>query len=435
MSLDYAQPTTPHHHAPGNFYTRTPLYIRILIGLVMGVLLGMVLMPHARDGIPDEGMLHWTMFSLDQTGKLLLRLLSAIAPPLILVAVIRALVTAEVKGRLAGRMFYLLVLNTVVAILIGLFVANILRPGQHARLNPGEETHVAVDPLMAFLDNVPRTVLEPFVVEGKTIGVIMIAVAVGLAVRGMDQGSRDAVVRAMTILFELTIKILHWVIQLVPLAVMAKVAYTLAKEGFAPFKALAWFIVAVILALLLQAIYYLTRVKLGTWVSPIKLIRGTRDALVMAFSTASSTATMPVTYECLKDKVGLRPQSASLGALVGSNFNNDGTALYEAMAALFVAQLIGVHLNIVQQLMVVITSVVAAVGAAGIPEAGLVTMTLVFHAVGLPATYIPLLLPVDWFLDRCRTAINVMGDMNVSCMLDGKTPEKRDVPEMAGIST
>src|SRR6184192_996861 len=145
----------------------------------------------------------------------------------------------------------------------------------------------------------------------------------------------------------------------------------------------------------------------------------------MAFSTASSTVTMPLTYACLREKVGLREESASLGALVGSNFNNDGTALYEAMAALFVAQMIGVNLTLAQQAMVVLTSVIASVGAAGIPEAGLVTMTLVFSAVHLPTGFIALLLPVDWFLDRCRTAINVMGDMNVSCLLDGKTREEQ----------
>ena len=149
----------------------------------------------------------------------------------------------------------------------------------------------------------------------------------------------------------------------------------------------------------------------------------------MAFSTGSSTATMPLTYECLRERVGLREKSASLGSLVGSNFNNDGTALYEAMSALFVSQLLahqglGEPLTIVQQLMVVLTSVIASVGAAGIPEAGLVTMTLVFNAVGLPTAYIAMLLPIDWFLDRSRTAINVMGDMNVACLLDGKTREE-----------
>jgi len=132
---------------------------------------------------------------------------------------------------------------------------------------------------------------------------------------------------------------------------------------------------------------------------------------------------MPVTYASLREKVGLREESASLGALVGSNFNNDGTALYEAMAALFVAQMTATSLSLPQQALVVLTSIVASVGAAGIPEAGLVTMTLVFSAVHLPTGYIALLLPVDWFLDRCRTTINVMGDMNVSCILDGKTRE------------
>jgi Na+/H+-dicarboxylate symporter len=114
-----------------------------------------------------------------------------------------------------------------------------------------------------------------------------------------------------------------------------------------------------------------------------------------------------------------------MGSLVGANFNNDGTALYEAMSALFISQMIGQNLGLEQQLLVVLTSVVASVGAAGIPEAGLVTMTLVFNAVGLPTEYIAILLTVDWFLDRCRTAINVMGDMNVSCLLDGKVREER----------
>src|SRR6185503_2952371 len=210
-------------------------------------------------------------------------------------------------------------------------------------------------------------------------------------------------------------------IDLVPLAVLCTVAAEVGTKGFGVFRSLGWFILAVILALFLQACWYLVRIRFGSWVRPMYLLRGMRDALVMAFSTASSTATMPVTYAALREKVGLREDSASMGALVGSNFNNDGTALYEAMAALFIAQLMGTELSLAQQATVVVMSVIASVGAAGIPEAGLVTMTLVFSAVHLPVQYIFLLLPVDWFLDRCRTMINVMGDVNVACLLDGKT--------------
>jgi Na+/H+-dicarboxylate symporter len=199
-----------------------------------------------------------------------------------------------------------------------------------------------------------------------------------------------------------------------------------AEKGFAPFVSLAAFIVAVLVALLLQACYYLTRVKFGSWVNPLKFLAGGSDAFITAFSTSSSTVTMPITWEVLQAKIGLRESSASLGALVGANFNNDGTALYEAMSALYISQVIGQNLSLGQQLIVVLTSIFASVGAAGIPNAGLVTMTLVFTSVRLPTEYIALLVTVDWFLDRCRTAINVMGDMTVSAVLDGKKPRSVD---------
>jgi Na+/H+-dicarboxylate symporter len=228
------------------------------------------------------------------------------------------------------------------------------------------------------------------------------------------------VARGFQVALSLLLTLLSWVLKLVPLAVFAKVAAIVGVSGMTPILHLGWFVVSVLVALALQTGYYLARIRFGSWVSPLSIFRSLRDPLVMAFSTASSTITMPVTYDRLIHKVGLRERSASLGALVGSNFNNDGTALYEAMAALFVAQALGIELSLVAQLTVVLTSVVASVGAAGIPEAGLVTMTLVFSAVHLPTDAIALLLTVDWFLDRARTAVNVLGDVTVACIVDGR---------------
>ena len=390
---------------------RLPLYARIVVALILGVAAGELLPEtYAR--------------MLDVPARMILRVLGAVAPPLILMAVMRALITARVKGRLAGKLFMLLALNTVVAILIGLTVANVIRPGRHASLPPGDTPRLGGNPLAQLLDNVPSSLVRPLV-ENNVIGVIILAVTFGLAARRLEAARMQQVLVAVEAGFEMILIVLHWIIALVPLAVFCKVAFVVGTEGFAPFLALGWFIVAVIVALALQAAYYLIRVRFASWVRPVDLLRGTRDALAMAFSTASSTVTMPLTYACLREKVGLREEAASLGALVGSNLNNDGTALYEAMAALFVAQMTGTTLSLSQQTMVVLTSIVASVGAAGIPEAGLVTMTLVFSAVHLPTGYIALLLPVDWFLDRCRTAINIMGDMNVSCILDGKTPHEQ----------
>jgi len=519
------QPGSSNARAPSpwGLWTRTPLYLRIVAGLVFGVITGLAF--GASTAV------------LAVPSRLVLRMLGALAPGLIMVAIIKALLEAQLEPGTAPKLIRLLVINTLVAIFIGLLVANVLSPGswtrdprhpsasaaerseqpgalgaqanaaarwterqpkqpdnqasppatpgartepqlrvpvpcctlpseepaqQKAEAGAGSPTSVALsssaaaetqvapaaettqtpenkaqpDILQQFLDNIPRSLLGPLGDDGKVLGVIFWALAFGVALRTRPHGSevtlaqypvssfKDVVDLALTAF----VVILHWVIEFVPFAVFGLVASIVGTQGFQPFLALGAFIIAVLVGLFLQTSYYLTRVRLGSWVRPLDLLRACRDALVMAFSTASSTVTMPVTYEALRDRVGLRERSASLGALVGSNFNNDGTALYEAMAALFVSQLlaaqgIGHALSLGQQLTVVITSVVASVGAAGIPEAGLVTMTMVFHAVQLPTEYIALLLPVDWFLDRCRTVINVMGDMAVSCLMDGKDRE------------
>jgi DAACS family dicarboxylate/amino acid:cation (Na+ or H+) symporter len=324
-------------------------------------------------------------------------------------------------------LFGLLALNTLVAILIGLGVANVLRPGEGAALaRPASVPNVHGDVITQLLDNVPDSLLRPLV-ENRVIGVVLIALTFGFAARKLAARERETAERLVAVGFESVLIVLSWVIAFVPLAVFGKVASIVGTSGFGPFVALGWFVLAVLVALALQVVYYLTRIRLGSWVRPRPLLVALRDALVMAFSTASSTVTMPVTYDRLR-RVGLRERSASLGALVGSNFNNDGTALYEAMAALFVAQMLGVELSLMQQVLVVLTSVIASVGAAGIPEAGLVTMTLVFSAVNLPIEYIALLLTVDWFLDRVRTMINVMGDVNVACLLDGQVREQHPAP-------
>ncbi len=405
---DHATTATPNTGLIA-WWQSVPLYARIGIALVLGAMVGVLLGSAAA--------------VLAVPGKLVLRLLGALAPALILAAIVHTFMTTQLGGPLAARLPRLLLLNTLVAITVGLTVANVIQPGQGAGLTPPQqhdETTKTANPLALFLENVPKSLLGPLGDDGKVIGVIFIAVAFGMALRKERERSLGTVGHLVELFLESLIKILHWIIAVVPLAVFGIVASIVGTEGFAPFKALGIFVVSVLLALAIQAGYYLLRIRCGSWVRPGELLRGGRDALVMAFSTASSTATMPVTYAALKERVGLREQSASMGALVGANFNNDGTALYEAMAALFIAQMIGMDLSFQQQLLVVLTSIVASVGAAGIPEAGLVTMTMVFTAVGLPVQYIPVLLTVDWFLDRCRTAINVMGDMNVSCLLDGK---------------
>ncbi len=412
---------------------KIPLYLQIVIALLFAIVTGTLL--GAGQVSPD---LKETIGHLALPCTLILKALRTLATPLILLAVLHSFLTANIPGRSGRKLSVLLVTNTVVAILIGLGVANVIRPGSStvtagAALAKG--TGKSLDPWSLLNDMVPDSVVKPLV-DNNVLQLIFLALAFGIVLRGLKEkqvaeGKTDylPIEQGISILFEAVIGILHWVIALVPLAVFGIVAKTIAIEGFAPFQKLGIFVLTVLLALTLQAGYYLLRVKFGSWVTPQQFLAHGSDPLITAFSTASSTATMPITFEALLHKFKLRESSASLGALVGSNFNNDGTALYEAMAALFISQVIGLQLTLPQQLVVILTSIIASVGAAGIPEAGLVTMTLVFTSVGLPTEYIALLITVDWFLDRARTAINVMGDMTVSCLLDGKVPQKREMVE------
>jgi Na+/H+-dicarboxylate symporter len=402
---------------------KIPLYLQIIIALMIAVIVGVVL---------GAGQPIWSKEVIEHLAlpcTLILKALRTLATPLIFLAILHTFMTAEIPSKSGRKLSILLITNTLVAIVIGLVVANVLRPGamgQALATTPTtKSTLKQLDPWGLVADIIPDSVVKPLV-DNNVISLIFVALAFGIVLRAIkteqvrkDQHEYLPIEQGIGILFEAVIRILHWVIALVPIAVFGIVSKTIALQGFEPFKSLGWFVVAVIIALLLQATYYLTRVRLGSWLSPQQFIQGGSDPLITAFSTASSTATMPITFAALQ-KMGLRESSASLGALVGSNFNNDGTALYEAMSALFISQVLGQNLSLIQQLMVMLTSIVASVGAAGIPEAGLVTMTLVFSSVGLPTEYIAILITVDWFLDRCRTAINVMGDMTVSAVIDGK---------------
>jgi Na+/H+-dicarboxylate symporter len=319
-------------------WNRLPLYHQILLALLLGIVVGVAWGPDAA--------------VLSLPGKLILRLLAALAPPLILAAIVHTLMTAEFGGRDSLKLVRLLILNTLVAIFVGLCVANIIQPGVGADLavpeTPADTSQKSVNsnPLVTFWDSVPKSLFGPLGDDGKVIGVIFIGVAFGIALRSQRKRAIGTIEDLAELALTTLIRVLHWIIAVVPLAVFGIIASIVGTQGFGGFKALGLFVASVIIALALQATYYLIRIRFGSWVRPLTVLRGTRDALITAFSTASSSATMPVTFSCLRDRVGIREKSASLGAMVGANFINDGTALYEAMAALFIAQMLGMQLDL-----------------------------------------------------------------------------------------
>lgn len=404
-----------------------PLFAKILVALAIGSIIGHCWHENEfglKDSLARVGV---EPSSLKWISELVINLLRLLATPLIFAAVLSSLVTAAISGKKAGKLTWLLMSNTVIAILIGLLIANTLKPGQHIQLTATEK--VSKEPYNIWnhlFESIPRNFIDPFA-KNDIIGVIILAIGIGLAMRLLSnngteevKASVDSLKRFMRAVFALMITILKWVFELVPIAVLAVVIRVVADKGIGSLIGMIYWIGSVVLALALMAVFYNLRMWLSSGVKPTQFLKGGFDAFAMAFSTASSAATLPVTYKCATDQLEVKEENANLGIMVGGTFNHDGTALYEAMAALFIAQGLGQNLDIGQQVVVVIMSIVASVGAAGIPEAGLVTMLAVFTAVKLPTEYIGFLLTVDWFLDRCRTTINVMGDMASTVILDRK---------------
>lgn len=393
-----------------------PLYLRIVGGLVLGVIVGVALGPNAG--------------ALRQISNLVLQALRALAVPLIMVAIVNALLSARISGRTGRHLGQILVTNMLAAILIGLFVMHLVQPGRLAQLPvPTSQPDARpFDPWQTVSSMVPSSVAGPLV-DNNIIAAIITALVAGLALRSLKHSAEPdtpaqrgllVIEQLLATTFQALLVVLHWILAVIPFAVFGIIASVVGTQGFAPFVALGAFVLTVLLGLLLMTAFYLIRVSLQSWVLPTRLLRGGSDALLTAFSTASSTVTMPLTFECLTNRIGVRRESASLGVFVGSPFNHDGTALYEGMAALFISQVIGQTLSVPAQVLLVLLAMLAAEGAPGIPDAGLVTMLLVFSALSLPVEYVPLLLTVDWFLDRCRTTINVLGDLTVSSVLDGR---------------
>jgi Na+/H+-dicarboxylate symporter len=390
-----------------------PLYVWVIGAVILAIPLGLIW---------GEGAT-----SLELFPRVILRALTALAAPLVVLAILSAIVTNEIHGRQGAMMMVFYLINTLIAMLIGLTLTNLFKPGVGAALaDPG----AAVQPLVKkslsdlLIELVPRSIGEAFSTNNLAQLVILtLALGIGLvrirdAQKAQGETSFQVVIDLLSIGFELLMKVLLWVVALVPLAVLGIVASSVGqKEGMNIFRSLIWLILVVVLGLALQVTWYLLQMAIFGRMSPVRFLRQSLDVMASTFSTASTAATIPITLRALQ-RLGISRKSSQLTACIGTNFNNDGTALYQATAALFMAQALGYSLSLTDQVIIVLTTLVASVGAGGIPSGSFVTLPLIFAAVRLPADKIPILLTIDWFLDRCRTTSNVLGDMTVAVLLD-----------------
>jgi DAACS family dicarboxylate/amino acid:cation (Na+ or H+) symporter len=396
-------------------HTEGTLTIRILAGMAFGVLVG--------------ALFGAEVAPLGVVGKLFIQLIKVLAVPLVFFSILDALITAPLSWRNAQRLFLIVCVNTTCALAIGLGVSNLFRPGRLLKeefSSFATATPPTVEPLSfakALTSFVPESIVAPFA-ENNVIAVVILALLLGSALRQhLSGGKADYETRHVERLTRTILSVWNSVImllvKLVPIAVFCVTARTVGEHGFEPFLGLVLYVSLAVMGMALHIILvYPLWIR---WVAkiPLKLfIEHAKRPVIYAFGTNSSLATLPITLESL-DALKVSKASSRLGACVGTNLNNDGIVLYEAMAALLVAQAFGFELTLGQQILAAGISLIAAVGVAGVPEAGVVSLSLVLSALGLPLEVVPILLTVDWIVARMRSITNVLSDMTVSIAIDG----------------
>jgi DAACS family dicarboxylate/amino acid:cation (Na+ or H+) symporter len=370
--------------------------------------------------------------ALGEIGKVVITLIKAAATPLLFFVILSSILTSEISGKLGTKLILINVLNSAVALAIGIGLSKFLRAGEslaliHSSMTTPDQLAKYAGQKINFIESFkgyfPESFMRPFV-DNTVISLILIALLLGFSLRKVranaSEDEKHLIERfshflsLMTKMFEVA---LTWLVHLVPLAVFGVVAKTVGEYGFEPLRGLGQYLGVGFLGLFLH-VFIVYQGWLIYKKVPLKYFwKKVQGTLVYAWGVNSSLATLPLTLKNL-DEMGVSKKASTLGACVGTNLNNDGILLYEAMAVFFVAQAAGIHMDFSTQLTAAFICILGTIGIAGIPEAGFITLSLVLTTVGLPTEILPLLLTVDWILGRGRSVVNVLGDMTVSIALD-----------------
>lgn len=424
-----------------------PLYLRVVLGVAIGALLGIWF---KQAPIAFE----WTNADLGKLATLYIQLLTSLATPLIFLAIVEAFVQTHISGRQGLKMFLICAVNIAVAFAIGLTILNIWQPGSRWQNSLGNlaadlgTTGAPVDltsqaeqrslsPLALLQSYVPSSIVQPFA-ENMVLTVAVFGILVGAALRSLQAAADEGLAGPLktfcdvvVVAYQIVLKMLYWLIELAPIAICFAVAGVVGGIGPKVFQLVGVFFVTVISALAIHSLLYY---PLTAWIvggkSPLTYFGQGAGAILTGFSINSSLATAPLTLDALK-RMGVSDSAARLSACVGTNFNNDGITLYEAITALFVAQAAGMDLSLAQQISILLAALAGSMGIAGIPNSGLIILTLVLKAARLPEETVAFALPIVYSIDfinaRVRSAVNVMGDLQVAILLDaGATPATPD---------
>ena len=407
------------------------LHWQILLGMVFGVLFAFLLIQFewGKDIIVD-----W----VKPFGTIFINLLKLIAVPLILGSLIKGISDLKDVSKLSkmgGRTIGMYVITTILAVSIGLVIVNVIKPGSYiseqtrtelvanytADANSKIEAAAKqkeVGPLQSLVDIVPDNIIKASGDNGNMLQVIFFAVIFGIAMILIPEEKSKPVKNFFDSFNEVILKMIDLIMLFSPFGVFALLAAIVAESpSLDLFKALGMYGLTVLIGLSLMIGIYLLMVKIFAKRSPKFFINGISPAQLLAFSTSSSAATLPVTMERTVDNLGVDDEVASFVLPIGATINMDGTSLYQAVAAVFIAQSFGMDLSLATQLGIIVTATLASIGSAAVPGAGMVMLVIVLAQAGIPEAGLALIFAIDRPLDMCRTTVNVTGDAAVSMIV------------------
>jgi len=426
---------------------KIPLHTQIITGLVLGLIFGLVVI---KTSIPNS----FTLDYIKPIGTIFINSLKMIAVPLVLASLIVGvsnLGDISKLSRIGGKTIGIYLVTTIVAVSVGLIMVNVFEPGTSLPLETREnlmkmyegdagtrvnkaEALQQQSPLQPLVDIVPQNIFQAMADNGAMLQVVFFAILVGISLLKIPKSKANPVITFFDGFNEVIIQIVSYIMKIAPIGVFALMASLIVEiAGDNPDSALELLLALLKYSLVVLGglffmvlVAYPTLLKAFTKVKYFDFFKAIRPAQLLAFSTSSSSATLPVTMKQVEEELGVTEQVSSFVLPLGSTVNMDGTSLYQGVAAVFIAQALGMELSITQQLMIVLTATLASVGSAGVPGAGLIMLVIVLESIGVPAAGIALIIAPDRILDMFRTVVNVTGDAVVCTVVastEGELPD------------
>ena len=424
------------------------LHTKLLIALLLGIVCGTLL--HSR---PDPWLVAANTHLLQPVGQIFLRLIFMIVVPMVFSALtlgVFELGRNRGLGAVAAKTLFYTVVASTLSVAIGLVLVNLIGPGrgltisaalasqQSAAVQGIASTAAETKPISQIVvELVPRNPLDSAVraLDGEMLPFMVFALlfGFGLSLVAREQDGDNPLAAVLEQVFAVCMKIVDLAMALAPFAVFAIIFNTAFRFGYEVFQSLFFYVATVVLGLLIQQfVVYGVLVRVIARRSPIEFFAACRDVYLYAFSTASSNATLPLALETAEQKLRLPPDISRFVLTVGATANQNGTAIFEGVTVLFLAQVYGIELTTAQQLRVMVMSIVAGIGTAGVPGGSLPMVMIVMQSVGIPVEGMGLILGVDRFLDMCRTMVNVSGDLVIAALVSGRRPQEPSNGESPG---